>query len=66
MRPVILQGPVGEGRQPPREQQPVELTFQEHYGSIRSHLWFGDDMLLIGFASGAYRCSDITLEVIDL
>lgn len=50
---AALQGGGADGRQPQKkEEQPVELTFQEHYGSIRSHLWFGDDMLLIGFASG--------------
>lgn len=51
---AALQGGAADGRQPQKEQQPVELTFQERYGSIRGHLWFGDDMLLIGFASGTF------------
>ena len=52
----LSQVPAVEGHVPTEEEQeeqrPVELTFQEHYGCIRTHLWFGDDMLLIGFASG--------------
>jgi WD repeat-containing protein 19 len=30
----------------------LELTFQESYGPIAQHLWFGDGFILMGFQSG--------------
>lgn len=31
---------------------PIELAFQERYGSIVAHRWFGDGYIMIGFSSG--------------
>lgn len=31
---------------------PVELTFQEQYGDIARHLWFGEGLVMVGFRSG--------------
>jgi len=30
----------------------MELTFQEHYGAMQRHLWFGDGFVMVGFRSG--------------
>ena len=49
---ATFQPEVCAGEQPTGQEQPLELTFQERYGSIRCHTWFGDNMLLVGFASG--------------
>ena len=32
--------------------EPLELTFQEMYGAMVQHLWFGDGFILVGFQSG--------------
>lgn len=31
---------------------PLELSFQEHYGPIRRHLWFGAGLIMVGFRGG--------------
>ncbi|KAK3285957.1 hypothetical protein CYMTET_6459 [Cymbomonas tetramitiformis] len=31
---------------------PIELAFQERYGNIQCHRWFGEGYILIGFQSG--------------
>ena len=31
---------------------PLELAFQDQYGAIEKHLWFGDGYILVGFKSG--------------
>lgn len=31
---------------------PLELAFQESYGPLQHHLWFGDGFILLGFRSG--------------
>lgn len=33
---------------------PVELAFQPHYGSIIQYQWFGDGYILIGFSAGYF------------
>ena len=33
-------------------EQPIELSFQESYGDIEQHLWFGEGYILIGFKTG--------------
>ena len=33
-------------------EQPIELSFQESYGDIEQHLWFGEGYILIGFRTG--------------
>lgn len=33
---------------------PIELAFQQRYGSIVSYKWFGDGYILIGFAQGYF------------
>ena len=33
-------------------EQPIELSFQEGYGDIEQHLWFGEGYILIGFTTG--------------
>ncbi|KAJ3064062.1 WD repeat-containing protein 19 [Podochytrium sp. JEL0797] len=33
---------------------PIELAFQAKYGSIVTYEWFGDGLLMIGFASGYF------------
>ena len=43
---------LGENDLPPTERNPLELAFQEKYGKIMQHHWFGDGYLLIGFETG--------------
>jgi len=31
---------------------PLELAFQQHYGPLQCHLWFGHGLLLLGFLGG--------------
>jgi hypothetical protein len=31
---------------------PLELTFQEQYGAMQRHLWFGDGFVMVGFRTG--------------
>ncbi|XP_066257249.1 WD repeat-containing protein 19 isoform X1 [Euwallacea similis] len=33
---------------------PFELAFQQHYGSIISYKWYGDGYILIGFSAGFF------------
>ena len=33
-------------------EQPLELSFQDQYGDIERHLWFGDGYVLLGFNTG--------------
>ena len=33
-------------------ERPIELSFQEGYGDIEQHLWFGEGYILIGFKTG--------------
>lgn len=33
-------------------EQPLELSFQDQYGDIERHLWFGDGYILLGFNTG--------------
>ncbi|EFA01913.1 WD repeat-containing protein 19 isoform X3 [Tribolium castaneum] len=33
---------------------PIELAFQQHYGSIVTYKWFGDGYILIGFNAGYF------------
>lgn len=35
-------------------ENPIELAFQQHYGSIVSYKWFGDGYILIGFSGGYF------------
>ncbi|KAL8576385.1 hypothetical protein ACOMHN_048952 [Nucella lapillus] len=35
-------------------ENPIELSFQQRYGSIVSYEWFGDGYILIGFANGYF------------
>lgn len=43
---------------------PLELTFQEQYGAMQRHLWFGDGFVMVGFRTGrvvvvsSARCVD--------
>jgi WD repeat-containing protein 19 len=30
----------------------LELAFQEQYGVLQRHLWFGDGCIMVGFRSG--------------
>ena len=34
------------------DKTPVELSFQDRYGEILAHQWFGDGYIVLGFASG--------------
>eukprot|EP00899_Mesostigma_viride_P009995 jgi/Mesvir1/18998/Mv18958-RA.1 len=34
------------------EQEPIEMAFQEKYGKVQCHQWFGDGYILLGFQSG--------------
>ena len=36
-------------------EQPLELSFQDQYGDIERHLWFGDGYILLGFNTGHTR-----------
>jgi hypothetical protein len=42
---------------------PIELAFQDRYGEILSHQWFGDGYIVLGFASGYVR-APATLQLI--
>lgn len=33
-------------------EQPLELSFQEQYGTIERHIWFGDGYILVAFSTG--------------
>lgn len=33
-------------------ENPIELAFQQRYGSIVSYKWYGDGYILIGFSAG--------------
>lgn len=33
-------------------ENPIELAFQQRYGSIVSYKWYGDGYILIGFSGG--------------
>lgn len=33
-------------------EQPLELSFQEQYGTIERHIWFGDGYILLAFSTG--------------
>ena len=33
-------------------EQPLELSFQEQYGTIERHVWFGDGYILLAFSTG--------------
>ncbi|XP_012720994.2 WD repeat-containing protein 19 [Fundulus heteroclitus] len=35
-------------------QNPIELVFERHYGSLVSHRWFGDGYILVGFSLGYF------------
>lgn len=35
-------------------ENPIELAFQQHYGSIVTYKWFGDGYILIGFSGGYF------------
>ena len=35
-------------------ENPVELAFQQIYGSIVAYTWFGDGYVLIGFSQGYF------------
>lgn len=35
-------------------ENPIELAFQQHYGSIVTYKWFGDGYILIGFNAGYF------------
>lgn len=35
-------------------ENPVELAFQQRYGSIVAYKWFGDGYILIGFSQGYF------------
>lgn len=37
------------------DKTPVELSFQDRYGEILAHQWFGDGYIVLGFASGYVR-----------
>ena len=43
---------LGENDLPPTEQNPMELAFQDKYGKLMQHHWFGEGYLLIGFETG--------------
>ena len=36
-------------------EQPLELSFQDQYGDIERHLWFGDGYILLGFNTGHFK-----------
>ena len=38
-------------------EQPLELSFQDQYGDIERHLWFGDGYMLLGFSTGPYSAT---------
>lgn len=44
------------------DKAPLELSFQEHYGAMQRHFWFGDGFMMVGFKSGqvvvvsSHRC----------
>mmetsp|Transcript_37661 Transcript_37661/g.118764 ORF Transcript_37661/g.118764 Transcript_37661/m.118764 type:complete len:1376 (+) Transcript_37661:207-4334(+) len=45
--------PAGEeGMDVAAQEHPIELAFQERYGQIQSHYWFGDGYIIVGFQSG--------------
>jgi hypothetical protein len=46
----------------------VELTFQDRYGEILAHQWFGDGYIVLGFASGYVRspCCPASLVSVPL
>eukprot|EP00975_Prorocentrum_lima_P038276 8047743-Prorocentrum_lima.AAC.1 len=31
---------------------PIELAFQEGYGALMTHVWYGDGNIALGFAEG--------------
>ena len=31
---------------------PIELGFQQHYGDLERHLWFGDGLIMLAFSQG--------------
>lgn len=35
-------------------ENPIELAFQQHYGSIVTYKWFGDGYILLGFSGGYF------------
>lgn len=35
-------------------ENPIELAFQQHYGSIVAYRWFGDGYILLGFGAGYF------------
>ena len=43
---------LGENDEAPTTNNPLELAFQDRYGSIEKHSWFGDGYLLIAFNTG--------------
>lgn len=51
-------------------EQPLELSFQDQYGDIERHLWFGDGYILLGFNTGQLEgrtgATSVTLEHVSL
>lgn len=51
-------------------EQPLELSFQDQYGDIERHLWFGDGYILLGFNTGQLEgrtgTTSVTLEHVSL
>nr|XP_022918657.1 WD repeat-containing protein 19 [Onthophagus taurus] len=35
-------------------ENPIELAFQQHYGTIVTYKWFGDGYILVGFSTGYF------------
>lgn len=33
-------------------EQPLELSFQDQYGTVERHIWFGDGYILLAFSTG--------------
>jgi hypothetical protein len=34
------------------KEKPLELAFQDYYGSIMKHVWFGDGYIMLAFKAG--------------
>jgi hypothetical protein len=34
------------------KEKPLELAFQDYYGAIMKHIWFGDGYIMLAFKAG--------------